>query len=195
MAYPRRRVSYIIPPPSDSLVPRLQFPPHGVSKLGHSGPLLIPYRVQYPKTEENAPKDSRHPRHRLGVSSLALDCSTHLEGRTAPEGILYSGGRDGLVMSWDLGIPMKSRVPLEDDGLRIPGGRWEIMTGWGDDPLDDEADDDDKPTSDGDILGDVTAGDRRKRKAHKQRSIPYDQQWETDLEAFKPGQVSSMYAF
>ena len=42
-----------------------------------------------------------HPRHRLGVASLALDTSTQLVGRAAFEGILYSDGKDGLVMSWD----------------------------------------------------------------------------------------------
>ncbi|KAL1686443.1 hypothetical protein GGG16DRAFT_128688 [Schizophyllum commune] len=39
--------------------------------------------------------------------------------------------------------------------------RWEIMTGWADDAIDEEQEGEDRPTSDGDILGDVTISRRR----------------------------------
>ncbi|KAF8901320.1 hypothetical protein CPB84DRAFT_1747077 [Gymnopilus junonius] len=107
-------------------------PPLGVSRLGVPGPLLVPHphphahaiphahSHSYSSTSQS---DARHghrrdtntnttpptPRHRLGVACLALDTSTQLVGNASPEGILYTGGRDGMVMSWDLGIPMKKR--------------------------------------------------------------------------------------
>ncbi|KAK0201917.1 hypothetical protein DFS33DRAFT_1375400 [Desarmillaria ectypa] len=188
MAQARRRVSYVILPP-DGSVPRLQLPPHGVSRLGCTGPLLR--QASGHGQDEDISKRARHPRHRLGVASLALDTSTQLTGRSAPEGILYSGGRDGMVISWDLGMSMKKRKPKQDVGdFRRGIGRWELMTGWGDDVIAEEAEDaDDRPTSDGDVLGDVTAFSSRRRR-QSQSSLPYEQQWETDLDLFKLGQPS-----
>jgi WD repeat-containing protein 48 len=190
MVQKRRRVSYVIPPPAD--VPRLlQLPPRGIPRLGSIGPLLIPAEGHTPDDERDTQKGEKTPRHRLGVSSLALDTSTQLAGRGAPEGILYSAGRDGMIMSWDLGISMKKRKAKEDseDGLRRSHGRWEIMTGWADHGIDEEGEDpDDLKQSDGDILGDVTASSRKRQKA-KLNSISYENQWETDVAAFKPGEV------
>lgn len=57
-------------------------------------------------------------RHTLAVQAVALDLSTPLHyrgggengsGGDAPGGILYSGGRDGLLMSVDLGLPTRRR--------------------------------------------------------------------------------------
>lgn len=188
MVQKRRRVSYVIPPPS--YVPRLlQLPPRGLSRLGSVGPLLIPAEGHTADDERTVEKRDKHSRHRLGVSSLVLDTSTRLVGRGAPEGILYSGGRDGMIMSWDLGIPMKKRKAREDSegGLKRSHGRWEIITGWVDHGIDEEGEDvGDLKQSDGDILGDVTASTRKRQKA-KRNSIPYENQWETDVAAFKPG--------
>ena len=188
---PRRRVSYIIPSPSES-IPRLQLPPHGVSKLGTTGPLLTPFAGQ---TGSNS-KGPNHPRHRLGVASLALDTSTQLVGRAAPEGILYSGGRDGLVMSWELGIPMKTRKVKTVQPMKVRLGRWEIMTGWGDDFHDDDLEDEER-VNDGDVLGDVTHSlhRRRRRAQSKADEIPYEHQWETDLSVFQPGTVCDISSF
>lgn len=188
MAQARRRVSYVILPP-DGPVPHLQLPPHGVSRLGCTGPLLR--QAGGHGQDKDIPKRARH-RHRLGVSSLALDTSTQLTGRSAPEGILYSGGRDGMVISWDLEMPMKKRKLKQDAGdFRRGVGRWELMTGWGDDVIAEEAEDaDDRPTSDGDVLGEVTAFASRRRR-QSQSSLPYEQQWETDLDLCKPGQPSN----
>lgn len=188
MGQTRRRVSYVIPSPTD--VPRLlQLPPLGISRLGSIGPLLIPVEGHTTNGEQDQQKRDKNPRHRLGVSSLALDTSTQLAGRGAPEGILYSGGRDGMIMSWDLSIPMKKRKREHlEGGLRRSHGRWELMTGWAEDGIDEEGDDaDDLKQSDGDILGDVTGG--RKRQRARLNSLPYENQWETDLAAFKPGKV------
>lgn len=133
---------------------------------------------------------SNQPRHRLGVASLALDLSTQLIGRNAPEGILYSGGRDGLVMSWDLGITMKKKS-VDPANVGSNKGRWEAMTGWGDDSIEEEIEDgEERLVSDGDILGDVTTNaDRRRRAASVSGELPHERQWETDILSFKPGMV------
>lgn len=189
MVQRRRRVSYIIPPPSES-IPRLQLPPHGVSRLGATGPLLTPFAGQ----SGSDSKGSTHPRHRLGVASLALDSSTQLVGRAAPEGILYSGGRDGLVMSWELGLPTKRRKVKSKKPRQ---GRWEIMTGWGDDVLDEDLEDGDERVNDGDILGEVTDNlhRRRQRARSKAGEIPFELEWELDLSTFRPGTVCDLLLF
>ncbi|KDR71860.1 hypothetical protein GALMADRAFT_253641 [Galerina marginata CBS 339.88] len=188
MAQVRRRVSYIIPSPSET-PPRLQLPPHGVSRLGATGPLLTLGDDNDERRLEGVPEHQKQPRHRLGVASLALDTSTQLTGRGGPEGILYSGGRDGLVMSWDLGIPMKKRKHSGNPNITVPRGRWEALTGWDDDFIEEENEDgDQRPASDGDILGEVKMNsDRRRRAASLAGEIPHERQWETDLSAFEPG--------
>jgi WD repeat-containing protein 48 len=190
----RRRVSYIIPSPSIP-VPRLKLPPHGSSRLGAPGPLLIPYGSDI--VGDTLPEWAEHPRHRLGVSCLALDTVTQLLGRDTPEGILYTGGRDGLVLSWDLGISLKRRSGrygvCDDSEIRHSFGRWEIMTGWADE-ISEEDTEDEEHRSDGDILGDVldnTGRARRRRNVFDPADIPYEEQWETDMDAFQPGKVYS----
>ncbi|KAJ7504339.1 hypothetical protein B0H11DRAFT_1981747 [Mycena galericulata] len=180
MAPGKRRVSYIIPAPSDP-VPRLDLPPDNADRIGLVRPLLVLSKHQPPPDPEQTSR-SRHPRHRLGVSALALDTSTHLAGRSAPEGILYSGGRDGLLLSWDLALPMRRRTPPDSPARR---GKWEALTGWADDTIDEEGEEmDDRPTSDGDVLGDVTAGAARRRRPPNE--LPHEGQWEMDGEPSKP---------
>ncbi|KAJ7623186.1 hypothetical protein FB45DRAFT_797112 [Roridomyces roridus] len=183
MAPAKRRVSYIIPPSNDPL-PRLDLPPRNASRLGLVPPLLIPAKHQPQPEPEHVPR-SRHPRHRLGVAGLALDASTHLSGRSVPEGILYTAGRDGLVLSWDLKLPMRRRAP-PDSPLRR--GRWETLTGWADDAIDEEGEEaDERPTSDGDVLGEVTTvGTRRRGASNGIRELPFEEQWELDGEPSKP---------
>ena len=108
---------------------------------------------------------------------------------------MYTGGRDGLVLSWDLGIPLKRRtrrygIP-ETSELRRTVGTWEIMTGWADDIIEEEAEDDEY-RSDGDILGDVqdhSGRSRRRLKALNPAEMPYEEQWETDMDLFQPGKA------
>jgi WD repeat-containing protein 48 len=159
--------------------------------VGSTGPLLLPAHNVSQDYIDDVPKLTKHPRHRLGVASLALDTSTLLAGRPAPEGILYTGGRDGLVMSWDLGVHMKRRRVKFDGSQHRPVGRWETMTGWADDVIDEEADEaDERLGSDGDILGEVSATiSRRRHRLARRTSIPFEDEWETDLDAFKPEQV------
>lgn len=176
----------MIPPPNDP-VPLLQLPPYAVPRQGAVGPLLLssPKSSQIIQggSEEHVPKWTRHPRHRLGVVSLALDTSTQLAGRTAPEGILYTGGRDGLVCSWDLEIPMKRRE-FNHNSSESSRSRWETMTGWGDDGTDEEGEEE---IMDGDVLGEVHSPLRRRNRVH--RAIPYEHAWETDMDLYQAGKV------
>ncbi|PIL26820.1 transporter [Ganoderma sinense ZZ0214-1] len=180
MAPARRRVSYVIPPPTDP-PPRLQLPPHGVPRHGSTGPILIPLQSAGPPPPPT-PKWTQHPRHRLGVSCLALDSSTQLVGRASPEGILYTGGRDGMAIAWDLGVPTMrrgQRYGYAGRGMR----RWEVMTNWADDVIEEEAEEGDGYRSDGDVLGEVTG--RARRRIPTDNAIPYEEQWETDMDAYQ----------
>ena len=191
MVQTRKRISYIIPSPSE-FVPRFQLPPLGVSRLGATGPLLIPSNT-VGDAAGDGPIRLHTPRHRLGIASLALDSSTQLVGNSSPEGILYSGGRDGLIMSWDLGLPLRRRKLKDIGNNRRNRAKWEDLTGWGDDVIDEETDDDERPTSDGDVLGEVTNNfDKRRRATAASGEPPYERQWETDLSNFETGTVRHM---
>lgn len=193
MSSAKRRVSYVIPPPPDpDSVPRLKLPPNGTPRFGAPGPLLLPLpSPSSPSHHHHHSRSQSHnhspkPRHRLGVASLALDTSTHLIGRSSPEGILYTGGRDGLVISWDLGIPTQRRTQTD----RGSSGKWEVLTGWADDAIDEEAEDESGMGGDGDVLGDVNYyAARRQRCLKKTDKVPYEYQWEMDSVAVKPGFV------
>ncbi|KAJ7066614.1 hypothetical protein C8F01DRAFT_1123933 [Mycena amicta] len=147
----KRRVSYIIPPPSEPVV-RLELPAADIDRLGRVRPLLIPS----PRQEYDQPS------------------------RT-PEGILYTAGRDGLVLSWDLGLPLQRRLATDNTRRR---GRWEALTGWADDAIDEETEEP-EPTSDGDILGDVPTSSRR-RLTSGVREVPFEEQWELNAEVTPP---------
>ncbi|KAF8493727.1 WD40 repeat-like protein [Russula emetica] len=190
---PRRRVSYGIPfPPSAVPVPRLWLPPLGYDRQGSVNPIVIPNSAQHSEPTLHPPSENE-PRHRLGVSALALDTTTQLVGRLSPEGILYTGARDGLVIAWDLNIPMRERV-YNDHVTRHSSSRWELLTGWVDPVVDDVPSEDQELRSDGDILGDVRGSSRRRRMsgaAATSGCVPFEHQWEPDVDAFRPGQPST----
>ena len=106
----------------------------------------------------------------------------HLAGRAASEGILYSEGRDGLVMSWDLGLPTRRRKVKFGQLVKVGQGRWETMTGWGNDSdvLDEDLEDGDERFNDGDILGDVTDNLQRRQQQARSKAgeIPFEFEWE-----------------
>ncbi|KAF9227880.1 WD40 repeat-like protein [Gyrodon lividus] len=108
--------------------------------------------------------------------SLALDSTTQLEGRAAPEGILYTGGRDGQVISWDLGLPFRRMLPSRRGRVV----RWEMLTGMADETLDEETEEEER--RDGDVLGDVKESGGRRRRSSMHHDIPYERQWELALE-------------
>lgn len=172
----------MIPPPTDD-VPRLRLPLFGVPRNGSIRPLIIP--SQTPLADSKSTSENSHPRHRLGAMSLALDTTTRLEGRNTPEGILYTGGRDGLIISWDLGLPFRRR----HDGRyrRDPLDRWEMLTGMGDETLAEEAEEDER--RDGDVLGDVKESGGRKRRGSTTDQLPYELQWQLDTDALTSGSV------
>ncbi|TKY87658.1 hypothetical protein EX895_003239 [Sporisorium graminicola] len=101
-------------------------------------------------TQSNAPLSS-HPQHSLAVSSLAIDTTTCLansaddddndrddidrhydsdlnhsvnDRETVPPGILYTGGRDGLVGAWELGLPMRKRSAQRLEGHDGSSSAW-----------------------------------------------------------------------
>lgn len=96
-----RRISYSLVNPVRP-VPTLSFPPLDTERRGHAGPL---YSLHEPPKSPDKP----HQGHRLAVQALILDLSTQIS--TSPKGILYSGGRDGIVSAWELGLPTKRRSP------------------------------------------------------------------------------------
>lgn len=67
--------------------------------------------------------------------------------------------------------------------------RWELMTGWADDVIDEDAEDEDGAmrTGDGDVLGDHVDVTRRIRSADAIK-VPA-QEWEVDPDGYKPGSV------
>ncbi|KAG8217527.1 hypothetical protein J3R82DRAFT_5676 [Butyriboletus roseoflavus] len=172
MAPPKRRVSYVIPSPVDH-VSHLKLPPLGLSRHGSPRPLLFPSQYQ-----PEAPPKWSQPRHRLGVTSLALDSTTQLEGQATPEGILYTGSRDGQVISWDLGLSFGPRRSPSSRRNRV--ARWEALTGMADETLGEETEEEER--RDGDILGDVKESGGRRRRSSIHEDIPYEHQWELDLE-------------
>lgn len=172
MAPSKRRVSYVIPPPVDH-VPRLKLPPLGLPRHGSPRPLIFPSQHQ-----PEAPPKCSQPRHRLGVTSLALDPTTRLEGRATPQGILYTGSRDGQVISWDLGLSLKPTRNPSSRRNRV--ARWETLTGMVDETLGEETEEEER--RDGDILGDVKESGGRKRRSSIHEDIPYECQWELDPE-------------
>ncbi|GAA5914203.1 hypothetical protein JCM8208_001517 [Rhodotorula glutinis] len=104
-----RRVSYVLPLPS-APPPVLALPPLTVSRRGQSAPLYVDTGRQAEFGRHKYVHESEsHPRHRLAVQALALDLSTSLDHGGPPGGILYTGGRDGLLCSWELGLPTKRR--------------------------------------------------------------------------------------
>ncbi|GAA5905207.1 uncharacterized protein JCM6883_006320 [Sporobolomyces salmoneus] len=110
---PPRRVSFVIPPPSHP-PPLLALPPFGIARRGHTTPLFdFTGQTVEDSKRKYAHDEEAHPRHRLPVQALALDLSTALSHDgvqdTSPDGILYTGGRDGLLCSWELGLPTKRR--------------------------------------------------------------------------------------
>lgn len=154
-------------------------PPLGLARHGSPRPLLFPSHHQ-----PEAPPKPCEPRHRLGVTSLALDTTTQLEGFAAPQGILYTGSRDGQVMSWDLGLTLR---PRRSPSLRRNrAARWETLTGMAD--ADDETEEEEQ--RDGDILGDVKESGGRRRKSSFRDDIPYEHQWELDPETPSSSAVS-----
>jgi len=163
------RVSYVIPEPTLN-PPRLQLPRLAVDRHGSTTPLLIPAQTDgaggpsTPRTVASAL--SGHPRHRLGVSSLALDTSTQLSGAATPEGILYSGGRDGMIIAHELGIVHKKRTHMTAVGPH----RWETLVGFHNLHTEEEP-------------GPVGT-----------EEIPYINAWEMDTNRFEPGHVRSVHS-
>jgi WD repeat-containing protein 48 len=199
MAATSRRVSYILPMPNDP-PPLLSLPPIEQVRRGHTSPFFLPksdpsFQSKNPFLNPSPPPSAKppHPRHCLGISSLALDTSTLLSNTDSPGGILYSGGRDGLVASWELNVPHKKRRGrrYEDTGRSLPV-KWERIGDGAEffDDEDEESDEDDVSSSDEDMgEGWVGVGEGAKRE------VPYEDRWEVDHEELHKRQVSPYIIF
>lgn len=191
----KRRVSYIIPPPEHE-PPTLELPGLGAAPGGdaRSYPYIAPKvgatngaynqfasRNPFASPPPEPESSARHPRHRLGISALALDTSTVLSGAGSPGGILYTGGRDGLVASWETHVPHTKRrgrryrpVPGRGTGGRV---RWERLGDGGADWEDDDGDDqggDDSSSEEEETTPDGTGVPK------KRRDMTYEDRWEVD---------------
>jgi hypothetical protein len=107
---PARRITYVIPPPVQTVL-RLLLPRLGADRHGGTTPLLISASPGSDPTMYVTVPDHQytHPKHWLGISSFALDTSTRLSGKTNLESILYSGERGGQVLAHELGVALKHR--------------------------------------------------------------------------------------
>lgn len=210
-----RRISYVVPAPSEPRT-KLVLPPLDTPRRGRTVPLVIPdtsssfspgNRSRSSTATANGSRAilssrnvatttaaSSQPTHRLGVSAMAIDLSTHIAGKSSPEGILYSAGRDGLVIAWELGAPTKPRRrPVRQSPAtrhRHRKGDWKAMTGWDDDQdLSDEesngSDDgsvpdfDEEPTLDR-IYASTPQRSTTPSRTPLDKSIPYEQRWQVD---------------
>ena len=191
-------MSYVIPSPS-SPVPYLTLPSPTHARNGAPHPILLytsndnnndhaatpnqnshdqrssffePSSSSSPSVSQS-PRAPSHPQHSLGVPALALDCSTQLAGQPSPQGILYTGGRDGLVAGWELGVGMERRPTHRygyEHGGRRGWVRWNELGGGDDDEEEDDYDDEEGDRSNRDEA-DQPDGDDPQR-------IPYEQRWE-----------------
>lgn len=83
-----------------------------------------PYSRHNPSSNPNQTTHS-HPKHTLAVTCLAVDSSTCISGYgDEPQGILYTGGRDGLIASWELRLKMRKRRKRNIHHQQ-PQGDWE----------------------------------------------------------------------
>ncbi|KAJ2401482.1 hypothetical protein GGI23_001366 [Coemansia sp. RSA 2559] len=88
----------------------------------------IAYTIPLPESAEIGTAHSDG--HVLGVNALALSLGS-IDGTQPTGGILFSGGRDGVVKAWDLNLPLKrSRKETVDDGdidsSSTPAAGWAI---------------------------------------------------------------------
>ncbi|MCO5549539.1 hypothetical protein L7F22_003011 [Adiantum nelumboides] len=110
-----QRISYVLPnverPPRYFALPTLSQANEGPAYV-RSGPLLLPHPEEealLSGTQSVNKSSNSHPRHSLPISSLAIDTSTIVQNTNAPGGILYAGGRDGMISAWDLDLPMRKK--------------------------------------------------------------------------------------
>ena len=224
----RRRVSYVLPAQTGP-VPDLALPAAGLAtgagRLGDPRPLLLrrsdqqpldPPSLMLPPRSPTAGPSRIQPQHCLAVSSLALDLSTIVvqadtDGDSRrPRGILYSGGRDGLVCAHDLALPMRPR------SRRARGGRAEqrrrhsarrTRYGMSDDEDDssmgeEDEDEDEKDSEDeaADMAVDAQIAQRASSsspslsgplsppppRTRPDLRLPYEQRWEVDTATLGP---------
>lgn len=213
----RRRVTYVLPLPTDPL-PQLVLPHDVGRRPGEPRPLVLrrdglslfaPPADAATSIATQVP--AGHPQHRLGVSALALDTSTIVvngQGDPSPKGILYSAGRDGLLASWELDLPMRKRRRRYGSGRRARLAR---TMRWGDEEVDEEAvevnssdEEDVRPSarkarrSSSLAFGDVEGVPDPRRSSRSERSssphLAYEERWEIASDELDGPEVRSLLA-
>lgn len=114
-----RRVSYSLPlststsSSNQSQLPILQIPSPGQARHPSRNfdprPLIIPVKSNHHSNHSQFSISDHLPRHSLGINAFAIDFSTQIQDKDGPQGILYTGSKDGLVAAWELSIPTKLR--------------------------------------------------------------------------------------
>lgn len=114
-----RRVSYSLPlststsSSNQSQLPILQIPSPGQARHPSRNfdprPLIIPVKSNHHSNHSQSSISDHLPRHSLGINAFAIDFSTQIQDKDGPQGILYTGSKDGLVAAWELSIPTKLR--------------------------------------------------------------------------------------
>ena len=94
-----------------------------------------------------------------------------------------------MTIAWDLGVPTTRRGQRYGYPARNMR-RWEVMTNWADDVIEEEAEEADGYRSDGDVLGEVTG--KARRRIPTDYAIPYEEQWETDMDAYQALKVRTL---
>lgn len=223
-----RRVSYVVAPPVGPRT-KLVLPALDAPRRGRTGPLVIPDTSALPEpkspirhvigprpqspsgrgssSSKPTPQNASQPAHRLGISAMAVDLSTHIAGNSTPEGILYSAGRDGLVIAWELRTPTKLRRRERRESPATQHirrrGNWKAMTGWDEDQdLSDEESPSNGQSSALDLNEGVLDGmyDAAPRATTSSRnalpkSIPYEQRWQVDsdrIDDIEPVRLTSI---
>ena len=203
---PRQRLSYVLPL-RQSEPEVLSLPAPGVSRNFDPRPLLFSattgHRID--PLAAQAPVDvPTTPQHCLGVSKLALDLTTAVlpSGQSEsssdhpnPQGLLYSAGRDGLIISSELNLSTKRRKRRVGHGSelkRARAERWEELGAFYS-PSGSEAEDQDTSSEEEESAsrpnarftyptGRQASPSRRGPSRKKKHYIPFEEKWEIQEE-------------
>ena len=132
--------------------------------------------------------------------------STVFSGKSSPEGILYSAGRDGLVLSWKIGVPTRPRRQKPRGRVVTTGshrkGDWKAMTGWDEDEGASEHSSIDSDNDSEMEFGDLDDADNepllpgvRPHRETLDKTIPFEKRWEVDSDRASDMDIVCIYYF
>ena len=212
---PRQRLTYVIPP-KQTEPEVLSLPAPGIARHFDPRPLLYSARTgnRIDPLAAQAPFDvPTTPQHCLGVSKLALDLttavlpsdqSTSSPGHPNPQGLLYSAGRDGLIISSELNLRTKRRKRRVGHGSELKRAReerWEELGAFyspsssGAENQDTSSDEEEpeqlRPNARFSYPTGNTSDPRKPSPSRKKKHyIPYEEKWEVCEEDDRPKPAS-----